>query len=554
VRSELEANLATSRRWLWIAALVGLVVGGGAITWNALRDRGPALRKDASRRPAPPPRGAFATGGKPRAADPALEHALQETLADWVIALDQLTAAARDSDPAGFDRAQAAIKAAREALRSPEVANALGRDGALRLDDVLDRAHDAAAAATEQDARRESERFLDAIGAFNDALAASGHGFFLDGDVIVGRNSRRIVLMYSFRVVHVSLFDAGPRRIRALQLRRLDHLNWSHSLLGFTSPHLREALVLLDQVDELLVNYVLPALAPDADVELFDDDSADPNAAWQQRVRRRAGEVIRAEYSGEQEQAPIARLGELLHARRGLFGSWARMLEPRGIALREPRTLRIEDFDAFRQSMADVVPDDDLDALDDIERELHAAANDRVFASVRNVIIASVERHEVQHRIDAALPEARRVPGELEEYTGPLLDRRGKPRATVSLARDELSAYLAELARDPLTTRVNLTLISRFLFDRERWGSAECYAALVIFEGLAAQAGIELDGELVENGEIDRERVADIYLALSAQRVQDLRNFARTLWERLFDAPLPDIDIVHNDRDGQPEP
>ncbi len=548
--SEFEDHLVVPRRRLWIAALVALVAGSAAVVAVALRSSEEStVPKDATHRPTPPPRGAFATGGAPSGADPALVHALEETLPDWVIALDRLTTAARENDPSGFDDAERAMASAREQLLGPKVRNVLGRTGTDRLRDVLDRAKDAAGAARETDAKKAADWFLEAVGAFNDALAAAGHGFYLDGDVISGPNSRRIVLLYMFRVVHVRLFESGTRRIRALQLRRLDKLNWTHRLLGFTSPHLREALVLLDQVDELLVNYVLPALSPGANVELFDEASVQQPTAWQERVRARAGQVIRTEYAATQgiDAAATVHLGQLLLARRRLFDQWSHALERRGIVLRQPRTLRIERFDDLRRMLDGAVPDSELDELDELERSLHAKANDRVFDAVRDVIIASVERHEVQHRIDAALPKPRPVPHLLEEYTGPLLDRRGEQRELVQLARDELSAYLAELARDRLTTRVNLTLISRFMFDRERWGSAECYAALVIFEGLAKELGVEIEGELVHRGSIDRELLADIYLAITDRPEDKLRAAAQALWERLFEASMPAIEIVHND-------
>ena len=550
--SEPEAHLAAPRRRLWIAALVALVAGSAAVVAVALRSRDAStVRKDATQRPAPPPRGAFATGGVPSNADPALVRALQETLPDWVIALDRLTTASRENDPRGFDEAERAMATAREQLLGAEVRNLLGRAGVDRLRDVLDRAKDAAGAAREDDAKTAASEFLEAVGAFNDALAASGFGFYVDGDVISGPNSRRLVLLYMFRVVHVRLFESDTRRVRALQLRRLDKLNWTHRLLGFTSPHLREALVLLDQVDELLVNYVLPALSPGADVELFDEASMERPATWQTRVRDRAGQVIRTEYAATQglDAAATVRLGQLLLARRKLFDRWTRALEGRGVVLRQPRTLRIERFDDLRQMLDGAVPDSELDELDELERNLHAKVNDRVFDAVRDVIIASVERHEVQHRIDAALPTARPVPAPLEQYTGPLLDRRGEPRELVQLARDELSAYLAELARDRLTPRVNFTLISRFLFDRDRWGSAECYAALVIFEGLASELDVAIEGELVVSGSIDREVIAEVYLAVTDRPEAEVRAAAEKLWERLFKASLPAIEIVHTDLD-----
>jgi len=551
VSSEFEADLSAPRRRLWVAVLVCVVLGGAGVVWLALRNGSAERHRDASHRPAPPPAGAFASGGVPDSTNPVIRNALAEVLPSWIIALDRLSTASRARDPDAYDAAEAEMNAARAQLGGPELRAALGARAVELLEQVLTRAHAAAAAASDPEIERATDHLLDAVGSFNDALAAGGHGFFIDGDVIMGDNNRRIVLIYSFTVAHVRLYRSDGRTIRALQLRRLDHLNWSHRLLGFTSPHLREALVLLDQVDELLVSYVLPALAPDATVELLDRDSVDPEASWQREVSARAGEVIRAEYAtaGGVEAEASARLGRLLDARRRLLDAWTDALDRRGISLRTPRTLRIRDLEQLTRSLDGVVSDAQLAELAAIEADLDDPAHDAVFAAALDVLVATVERHEVQHRIDAALPSPRPIPAELEGYVGPAKDRHGKPRKLVELARDELSAYSSAMARDARTTGVHLTLISRFLFDRDRWGSAESYAALVIFDGLARELGVEVDGPLVEHGAVARERIARIYLAATAAPPEQVRAAARRLWERLFAAPLSPMEIVHNERD-----
>jgi hypothetical protein len=166
-----------------------------------------------------------------------------------------------------------------------------------------------------------------------------------------------------------------------------------------------------------------------------------------------------------------------------------------------------------------------------------------VFAAVREVLIASVERHEVQHRIDAALAAPRPTPAELAEYVGAATGDDAE-RSPATRARDELSAYLAELARDRLTSRANLTLLGRFLFDRRSWGTVECYVALIIFQALGRELDVGDGGALVVHGEIDRERVARIYLALTLRSSAELGAAAQALWERLFAAPLPPLRVL----------
>jgi hypothetical protein len=139
------------------------------------------------------------------------------------------------------------------------------------------------------------------------------------------------------------------------------------------------------------------------------------------------------------------------------------------------------------------------------------------------------------------------MPPRLEALVGPIEDA-GEARSGAVAARAELSAYLAELARDPLTPRVGLTLIARFLFDRRMAGTPECYAALVIVEGLADELGVHAghDGgpPLLADGAIDRHVAAQAFLALAALPPERLRAAARELWETLFAAPLPDLRLV----------
>ena len=128
------------------------------------------------------------------------------------------------------------------------------------------------------------------------------------------------------------------------------------------------------------------------------------------------------------------------------------------------------------------------------------------------------------------------MPAELEAYVG-ASERDGDP---ASRARAELSAYLAEIARDDRTTRSNVTLLSRYLFAKRLQGTAECYAALVTFEGLARELRIDGAG-LVDARMINRAKVSDLFLALMAKTQPEIRDAAKRLWESLFQTPLPDL-------------
>jgi hypothetical protein len=381
---------------------------------------------------------------------------------------------------------------------------------------------------------------LYATGAFDDELAAAGLGYFVDGDVITDlRTGHRLVIIYAFTVESVSLFSSNGATIRALDLRRLDHLNWSQSLLGFTRPHLREALVLLDQVDEQLVSYVLPGLGKGARIELFDPADASVSPATRDAVEIRAGELTRADYGGAPglDAGRAERLGGLLTRRRELFEGFEKRVSARGLTLRTPDKLRLDkDYDA---ALAGAVPQSDLDELRALDDEVGEKPFLDTYARLRDVLVDSVERHEAQHRLDYARLDPLPMPRPLEALVGAAGE--GEQHRFASQTRAELSAYLGELSRDERTTKVNLTMISRFLFKKQMQGMAESYSAVVIFEGLAEELGLPRGAGLVTRGNILRERAAEIYLALTAQPPEALRAAAARLWTKLFEGPLPEL-------------
>lgn len=540
-----------SRFW-WATALLVLALGGAlsAAAFATYRTFHPR-RYDAADRAAPPPRGAFAGGGKPAIQSPAVAQALGEDLPTYLIAVDQWNRARREGVLASkLARLEADVDAARAKILAPPVSAALGEGATKRLEQLLDAARYAGRGEAPprapgdgtpaSRARSASEPMMEATGAFDDELAAAGLGYFVDGDVITDlRTGHRLVIIYAFTVESVTLFTSGGATIRALDLRRLDHLNWSQSLLGFTRPHLREALVLLDQVDEQLVTYVLPGLGKGARIELFDPDDTSVSPALRDAVEIRAGELVRAEYGGAPglDGDRAERLGRLLTRRRELFESFEKRVSARGLTLRTPRLLRLDkDYDA---ALAGAVPQGELDELRRLDDEVGEKPFLDTYARLRDVLVDSVERHEAQHRLDYGRPDPLPMPRPLEALVGPAGE--GESNRFAGQTRAELSAYLGELSRDERTTKVNLTMVSRFLFKKQMQGMAESYSAVVIFEGLAEELGIPRGAGLVTRGNIQRDRAADTYLALTALAPDAVRAAAGRLWAKLFEGPLPEL-------------
>ncbi len=310
-------------------------------------------------------------------------------------------------------------------------------------------------------------------------------------------------------------------------------MNWSHALLGFTRPQLRSALVLLDPIDRQLASTILLGLAPNGTVPLFDaaDTSTPPEVV--RKVEARAGEVVRDEYADA--SAASARLGvkRLRSPRCAPRHPVQKRLGGRGVTLTLPGTLHINA--EYRDDLRPLVPERELAMLDEIESSLHDAALDDAFASARDRLVASIERHEVQHRLDYLRPDPLPMPSALERWTGPV-EVDGREHRSAARARAEMSAYLAQLARDVATTKADTTLVLRFLLDQKLQGIPECSAALAIAEGLADELKIPIDAPLVEHASIIRERAAALYPRDPRQAARgDPRGREASLGRRVFE-------------------
>jgi hypothetical protein len=526
-------------RFWWATTLVAAVLAAGAAAgYVAVRSDGPLAPLPApAEAPGPPARGAFATGGVPAPlpGDAVLQRVFAHALPDYLITLDRLGEARRGgAAPADLAALEKALGDAREQALGAEAGGALGEAPARALAGLLAAAKEAAEAPAGDRGDRTTDALAEATGALDDALAAAGAGYFVDGDVI-REGDRRLVMAYSFAVERVNLFTAGAETVRALHLRRVDRLNWSHTLLGFSRPHLRAALVLLDQLEDQVLTLIAPGLAPGASVRLFDAEATGiPERA---AVEARAGALARAEYGALPGlDAAAARLGETLGRRGALLETLARRAEARGLALVVPGTLRLPE--GFARGLSGLATQRELAELTTLDEALAGPESQRLVLALRDALAASVERHEVQHRLDAHRPRV--MPKTLGERIGPLTEN-GRERRPAVAARAELSAYLAELARDARTGRVGLGAVARFLFDRHLHGTPECYAAWEILEGLGAVLGLPAEAPLVAAGAVDRRAAARLYLALAAQPPERLRDAAQRLWAQLFAAPLPDL-------------
>ncbi len=176
-----------------------------------------------------------------------------------------------------------------------------------------------------------------------------------------------------------------------------------------------------------------------------------------------------------------------------------------------------------------------------IRRELGVALaadlgdRERAVVRLRKLVLASVRHHEAQHAHEQEKQPA--YPEELGKLVGPLASGgRGNPKA--ARARNELSAYISQIASDMWLPQAALWNLSRHAFQSSRRGSPESYAAVLVLEGLARQLDIKSPGPAFHNGEIDRDRLADLVVPLASKPTIELRSAAARLWAELFDEPL----------------
>jgi hypothetical protein len=520
-----------------IAVAAAIVVSA---TWlsaraaAAWRRAGAPPSSDASRRSAPAATGAFGRGGVPRASA-VVGQRLGEALPAVAAALDGWVRA-------GAHPGQApALALAQARLFRPELGRALGPRGVTRLFAVV-RLATAAALATPAEAATEAARQLfDAVGSLDDELAAQDLGFTVDADVLLGRAaSGRHVTFYVYRVERVRPFTVDGARARALEVRRVDRLNVAQDALGYARPHLRDALVQLDEIDAALVALIVPALASSGELDLVDDDARAAGAPWSRLVAERGAQAIRAELLAllEGDASAAQLLGGALARRHALFERWRERLLADGLLLRTPTRLAISPRE--RRLLADLVPESELAELDRLQQIVDPGEAERLLGAVRAIVAGAISGHEAQHRADFARPRPLHYPAALAAVAGPLLTRAGE-RAAAVRAKDELSAYLGQLARPERAPRLALTLALRFLFDRDAWGTPEAHAALVIAEGLRAELGLGGERIVSAKGVLSRARAAELYVSFLAVPEAELRAAAARLWERLFDATLAEI-------------
>ena len=522
-----RAQRPPARRTLFMVVLIVVLGGGTAL----------ALSMSSSE---PPPPAFMAPVGDRTFLPLEREETWVEALTDWVVSLDRLTRGRFEGElPSRSDERTHDLELNRKAVLGEDLRVPLG-DAVV---DALGRMLDGAAAAArggEGWAARE-EVFAEAVRTTNRELAKRGYGYFFDSYAVRFDDGRAEAAFYTFRVVASQRFMAATTPVEALHLRRVDRLNIVQSLLGYTSKRMDVAVLLVDKLEGEIATRLGPALMPGREMSLHMDAEDEGKTTWL-AVRKKAGQVVRESFYGALpgEQQALSELGELLARRSDLVDDWNMRLGDR-VTLREFETLGVDS--SYRDSFQATTSREARAVLDEIQQKLETDEQRRLFLRLVTRHARPVELHEVQHRIDYASGEDFVVP--LELLTILQLTPGSEPAESDEVRRVafELSAYTAEIARDPEWARVNLTLLCEHLYEGS--GGAEAWSAVLILEGIAKNLSLPFDPILDPEGRrasADLETVAALHLKLLGQPGPALSKAATAIWEAWFGHPLVRLD------------
>lgn len=501
--------------WTIVAALVAVLLVGGVAFAIATRP-GPAPRTYT--RPMPPPSAqAFAKGGVPLH-EPALDQLLTDQLTKLVVDAGTATQERRDD----LVPLLAPLGAAPAIAKHPELVtpwrtmlstfgdavHACERGGRIDHNDML---------------LREAARDVSA------KLADLGLGYVIEGRIHDG-----FAYLQAYRVTEVVFVQVAGQPRRVLSLSRLDHLNTAYAVLGLHSEGLADPVLMDERIDEEVATDIIPVLAKDAPYPLA--DHAYLLSKDGKELAALVGQVVRAEYAAALgDDAPRAqKIATLLVERQDLIETWRDALARRHLAMVTTNELFLPD--GLIGQLDGLVPHYQAERVEAIEDAVAALDAPRIASRIHELVAATVRRHEAEHGYDFDRETDLRYPQPLADMLGPPHDDQGNPIAIVRAARAELSAYLSQIANDPVTPHAAFWHLARQAFDKDRWYTGEMYAAYVVIEGLARHLAPELTP--VGRG---NDRLAPLARVIAKTPGPKLREAASALWSELYGEPLTTI-------------
>ena len=372
-----------------------------------------------------------------------------------------------------------------------------------------------------------------------DAALADAHVDYYVDALLLGRGARYRVLASSYAIERRRRFVSGERTITALDLDRIDTLSFEQSLLGYTRPEVRYALVLVARVEDFLVGSVLPSIHSVDDSVIVRGYEDEPDVAWVDDFETWVHEDLSREAQEVVTQRALIDLAAAVVRRRIAIDAMSHTLLSSGIELRHPGTLAY-DTNALA-GYARIAGPALLGEVRAAQHALDAPASIETYDALESAHLASIARHEAQHRIDYEDDRiALHVPDALAAYTG-RTESEDRVNRLAERANAELSAYLSQVAREPDRVMTNLVHIIGFPMSRHDWNRPECWAALVIFESLAQELGIS-HGDFVVDRRIVRAQIARVYQSIRGHTGPAIAEAAQHAWATLYGAPLPPLE------------
>ena len=466
----------------------------------------------------PPSKDAFEKGGVPLR-DAAIDKLLSSELTDLIVEGGRAT----NGDVNSFDTMDGK-------LHAPQALLAHGTAVTKAWDALLATINRSVMIAKRGEVgQREYDDMVDAGRDLTAALHGAGLGY-----VVEARFKGKFAYAQAYRVDEVVFVttDGSPRRV--LSLRRLDKLNSSWAVLGMHTED-QDPVLHLERIDENVATDVMPVLADGVSYPIADRDwlVSDPGKALAAKV----GEVVRKEYKAAlgRDAGAVNEIAKALTKRNDIVDEWRDHLERKRIYFTRTENLFLPPN--LLDQLADVTPNYQRRRVREYEERLAELEAPRIHARIHDLVAASVRRHEAQHGYDYDRDEELRLPTQLQDFVGFPTDDAGNPRAFVRSARAELSAYLSQIANDPITPHATLWNLGIQVFHKDERGTGEYYAGIVIIEGLARHLGAKLD----ESRYVSRESLAAKAMAIADAPGDKLRDAAKALWVELYGKPITTI-------------
>jgi hypothetical protein len=466
--------------------------------------------------PAPTAR-AFESGGVPLH-EPAIDAALAQPLTDLVIQAGN----ARDNGSVAFARTLATLRKT-DLGRRPELVaawqHALDAYGTAVIAAQL-------GAGGNEINNHDRDALREAVKELTDQLAAAGLGYFLEGRFHAG-----YAYIQAYRVDEVVFVVTNGTPRRVLSISRLDHLNTAYAVLGMQDENVGDPVLHMERIAEYVASTELPALAPEGAYPIAED-------LWLATPEGKAlaaaiGSAVRREYVAAlgADGAAGTQIAKLLVERGEIIAKWRDHLDKRHIVFSATDELFVPPD--LLKALDGAVPHYQLERVEAIDGVLADLEAPRIHARVHDLVAATVRRHEAQHGFDYDREAEPRYPDALARLLGSPHDEQGNEIAIVASARHELSAYLSQIINDPVTPQAALGHLAQQVFSRDRAGTGEYYAGIVVLEGLANQLGVDTSTPTFHRG-LDRERMAALALAIAKLPDDKLRDAATALWRTLF--------------------